>query len=429
MATIKFFLYSKVKGKLAPIYVRLSAGRGSDIIVKTGETINPELWSYKKQSINKKILDKKELQLKDNLIDLGKCIDTEVNNCFGELSKEWLSEVVYKFHNKKSSDAETFMEYIERFIKEAEAGIRKNENLMNLSEGTLTNLRAFKNQLTDYQVKRTQERKRPIKVDFENVNIDFYTDFVSYLSDQEYAQNTIGKHIKTLKMFMSKSLEEKLHDNRDFQFRSFKGISKKSFNIYLNNSELDLIYNKDLSDNPEYDKARDAFIVLCETGLRISDYTKVDVSIRKSEDGINLIHLSQTKTDGEVVIPVSARLQKILDKYKGTLPRVREQYINRDIKKVAELCKINEVLRWNEKKLGKTYEKTCMKWKKISCQTGRRTFCTNAYLSGIPTISIMMISGHSTEANFLKYIKMSKEENARTLADHEYFKRDILKVI
>jgi len=429
MATTKFFLYSKVKGKLAPIYVRLSAGRGSDIIVKTGETINPELWSYKKQSINKKILDKKELQLKDTLIDLGKYIDTEVNNCFGELSKEWLSEVVYKFHNKKSSDAETFVEYIERFIKEAEAGTRKNENLINLSEGTLTNLRAFKNQLTDYQVKRTQERKRPIKVDFENVNIDFYNDFVSYLSDQEYAQNTIGKHIKTLKMFMSKSLEEKLHDNRDFQFRSFKGISKKSFNIYLNNSELDAIYNKDLSDNLEWEQARDAFIVLCETGLRISDYSKVDLSIRTDENDTKLIHLTQAKTDSEVVIPVSLRLQRILDKYNGSLPKVRDQYINRDIKKVAKECKINEVIRWNEKKLGKSYEKSCPKWKKISCHTGRRTFCTNAFLAGIEPIKIMMISGHSTESNFLKYIKMSKEENARKLAEHEYFKRSSLKAV
>jgi len=71
---------------------------------------------------------------------------------------------------------------------------------------------------------------------------------------------------------------------------------------------------------------------------------------------------------------------------------------------------INEVLRWNEKKLGKSYEKTAFKWQKISCHTGRRTFCTNAFLAGIPTISIMMISGHSTEANFLKYIKMSKQK-------------------
>jgi hypothetical protein len=37
----------------------------------------------------------------------------------------------------------------------------------------------------------------------------------------------------------------------------------------------------------------------------------------------------------------------------------------------------------------------------------------------------MMISGHSTETNFLKYLKMSKEENARKLAEHPYFTKMI----
>jgi len=82
---------------------------------------------------------------------------------------------------------------------------------------------------------------------------------------------------------------------------------------------------------------------------------------------------------------------------------------------------------WNYKKLGKSYEKTCKKWEKISCHTGRRTFCTNAFLAGIPTVSIMQISGHSTETNFLKYIKISKEENARKLAEHKFFNN--LKVV
>jgi len=421
MATVKFFLWSEKKGVNAPIYVRLSAGREKVFIVKTEKTIKPELWSKENQTVKQRILDTESQKLKDELIDLKKHIETEVNKCFGELSKEWLKEVIYKFKFKKSSDAETLMEYIERFILEVESGTRKNENLMNLSKGTITNLKAFKKQVTDYQVNRTEKLKRTISVDFENVNIDFYNDFVSYLSDEGFAQNTIGKHIKTLKMFMSKSLEEKLHTNRDFQFRSFKGISRKSFNIYLTETELEKLYNKDLSGNPDYDKARDAFLTLCETGLRISDYNKVDVSIKTDESGVKLIHLSQEKTDGEVVIPVSVRLQKILDKYNGTLPRIHDQYINRDIKKVAELCEFNEVLRWNEKKLGKSYEKTCMKWEKITCHTGRRTFCTNAYLAGIDTLSIMQISGHSTESNFLKYIKLTKEQNARKLSTHPFF--------
>jgi hypothetical protein len=48
-------------------------------------------------------------------------------------------------------------------------------------------------------------------------------------------------------------------------------------------------------------------------------------------------------------------------------------------------------------------------------------FFTNAYLAGIDTLSIMQISGHSTEANFLKYIKLTKEQNARKLAEHPFF--------
>jgi integrase len=168
---------------------------------------------------------------------------------------------------------------------------------------------------------------------------------------------------------MSKSLEERLHTNHDFQFGSFKGISRKVFNIYPDASELKRLYQQDLSESPDFDRARDAFLVLCETGLRISDYSKVDLHIRRGKDGIKLIQLTQGKTDGEVFIPVSARLDAILKKYKGTLPKIHDQYINRDIKKVAKMCKINDVLRWNEKKLGKTYEKTCKKWEKITCHT------------------------------------------------------------
>jgi integrase len=367
------------------------------------------------------VLSKKEQELKNNLIELGKFIDREVNNSFDELSKDWMEEVVYRFNNKKSSDAETFMEFSDRFIEEAETGIRKNRDLMKLSPGTIANYKVFKRLLTDYHVKRSQKLKRNITIDFENVNIDFYKDFVNYLSDEGFSQNTIGKNIKILKTLMNKALEEKLHTNRDFQFRSFEGISRKSFNVYLTKTEMDKIYNQDLSGNPSLDRSRDAFLVLCETGLRISDYSKVSVNIRVAEDGVKLIHLSQEKTGGEVIIPVSVRLQVILDKYNGTLPKVLDQTINTNMKKIAQMCGINDELRWTEKKLGKSYEKSCQKWEKISCHTGRRTFCTNAFLAGIPTVSIMMISGHVTESSFLKYIKMTKEENARKLAEHEYF--------
>ena len=66
------------------------------------------------------------------------------------------------------------------------------------------------------------------------------------------------------------------------------------------------------------------------------------------------------------------------------------------------------------KKITTAYEK----WQLVSSHTGRRSFATNLYKSGFPSISIMNITGHKTEAAFLKYIKVTPEEHARLLAEH-----------
>ncbi len=39
----------------------------------------------------------------------------------------------------------------------------------------------------------------------------------------------------------------------------------------------------------------------------------------------------------------------------------------------------------------------------------------------LASLSIMQITGHTTEKNFLKYIRVTKEENARLIAVHSFF--------
>lgn len=57
----------------------------------------------------------------------------------------------------------------------------------------------------------------------------------------------------------------------------------------------------------------------------------------------------------------------------------------------------------------------------ISTHTARRSFATNAYKAGVPTIAIMKVTGHKKESNFMKYIKVSAEENAEMLKSHPFF--------
>jgi hypothetical protein len=43
------------------------------------------------------------------------------------------------------------------------------------------------------------------------------------------------------------------------------------------------------------------------------------------------------------------------------------------------------------------------------------------YLARIPVIDIMKVSGHKTPKEFLKYIKVSKDETAESLGEQTYF--------
>jgi len=70
---------------------------------------------------------------------------------------------------------------------------------------------------------------------------------------------------------------------------------------------------------------------------------------------------------------------------------------------------------------GKREESKHQKWELITVHTARRSFATNAYLAGVPTISIMKITGHRTESAFMKYIKISQEQNADLLSSHPFF--------
>lgn len=75
----------------------------------------------------------------------------------------------------------------------------------------------------------------------------------------------------------------------------------------------------------------------------------------------------------------------------------------------------------------KTYRKKVdffPKYKLISSHTCRRSFATNLYNMNFPVLSIMQITGHTTEHSFLTYIKVTPTEHAEKLLAHwkEYYK-------
>ena len=227
MATINYFVSAK-KRKLVPIYVRLSAGRGVDLIVRSGLIVDPKTWSNTTQTLKQRIKSKEDDQFIEKLDGLKAHIENDVKLYTRGFTKEWLTAVIYRYHYNKNEDAKTPNDYIKRFLTDAKAGKIKNKSGRNIAPGTVRGLKGFQRIFNEYQGIYTDERKEELKeaqkslrqrhtIDFDDVTIDFYKSFKNYLTDEGYKLNTVGRVIKQLKFFMARSLAEKKHHNREFK--------------------------------------------------------------------------------------------------------------------------------------------------------------------------------------------------------------------
>lgn len=247
-------------------------------------------------------------------------------------------------------------------------------------------------------------------ITFDDVNYMFIEDYIEWMSDRGLCANTRGNQIKRIKTAMHESYEMGLHQNLDF--RKFRKEQEEVDNIYLDREDLDKLEKVEVKGTQRL--VRDVFLIGCYTAMRYQDYSRL------SEDDIidGCIHQIQKKTNERVVIPVAPKVQEILDYYGGELPTISPERFNEYIKDVCRLAGIDRMI--TIIKNGKQIR--VEKWKLVSSHTARRTAATNMFKAGIPAISIMKITGHRTEANFMKYIKITKEENAQMLKNNQFFK-------
>jgi integrase len=123
-----------------------------------------------------------------------------------------------------------------------------------------------------------------------------------------------------------------------------------------------------------------------------------------------------------VIIPLHKYVRNILKKHNGKIPQaLSNPKMNLNLKHLGTLAKINDAVETSITKGGKLVKNSISKNKLICTHTARRSFATNLYMAGVPSITIMKITGHQTEKSFLRYIRISQEENANKLLDHPFF--------
>lgn len=418
MAKINFYLRDKEANGKTPILLYVSYNNIRLTKFPTGETIEPQFWDAKTQRAKqtKKLPTHPEFNARLSKIEstaenlLRQYMnDNDQQPPTVEVYRELLNNALNKTPAKQQPL--DLFGFIESFLKEYETRI----NTKTGKPITKTSLRVYRQSLRVLKEFKAKEYKnRPFS--FAQIDYLFYTQFQQFLIKENFATNTIGKHIRTLKTFFLEAKERGLMPN--FSTKKFKAVSEQSDTIYLNQSEINALFELDLSQNQRLEKVRDLFLVGCWTGLRFSDFTRIK---KENIDG-EFIEITTQKTGEPVVIPIHPQVEAIMKRYEGATPNslpnpISNQKMNDYLKELGQLAGFDETVSVGMTKGGIKQTVNHFKWEMITTHTARRSFATNQYLAGLPAETIRKITGHRTESAFIKYIKITPREHANKLRE------------
>ena len=208
---------------------------------------------------------------------------------------------------------------------------------------------------------------------------------------------------------------------------SYEGIDirlEETSAVFLSMNEITRIYYYKFEKQDKRrakERIRDLFVVGCLTALRYSDYS----TLTKDNYQGDYIVKRTKKTNVDVKIPAHDYVKEIFAKYNGSIPcGLCIQYFNKYLKVIMREIGLNDKVTYSFTKGWKLQTVTREKWELISSHTARRSAATNMYLTGrMKTLEIMKLTGHRTEQNFFRYIRLTGDDMARAISGDMYFRK------
>jgi site-specific recombinase XerD len=262
---------------------------------------------------------------------------------------------------------------------------------------------------------------------FQTVNDDKMQEYVSYLSKKGFRNTTIAKNLAFVRWFFRWAAQKgyyqgTIHDTFKPKLKGIDGNSKEI--IYLTTDEIKLLQEHQFHSNEDaLERVRDVFLFCCFTGLRYSDVVK----LKRSDVKNGFIKVVTQKTVDGLVIELNKHSQAILDKYKDAvlpndkaLPVISNEKMNEHLKRLGQVCGLEEPTRVVYFKGNIRHEEVYPKWALLTTHCGRRTFVVSALQLGIPVEVIMRWTGHSSFEAMKPYAKIVDEvkENSMSKFDN-----------
>ena len=348
-----------------------------------------------------------------------------------ELTVDSLRDGVKRMREGKQGVAEKvlkFNEWVDGFIEETERGERTNSQGRQIAAGTIAKYRSTKKMLDAFS-KRVWGRA----IRFEEIDEKFVGQWAKFRSEGHgtvagVGINTIAKDMAVIKTWMKTSFQREVHNNRKWESDAFKPREVKVAKPHLTMEEVSQLETfkipKKVHNNgverTSWDTVRDYFIIACWTAARVSDLKQFRdlIALRYKENGNSCpdqLTFIQSKTNSEVTVPMLEPVKRIVNRYKGQLPKLpNESKMNSTVKLVCKAAGLDRVIEQASTDAKSKDVSRNELWELVTNHTARRTFATNVYNLDIMSLGeLMSLTGHESESSLMVYLNVSRLDVSR----------------
>jgi integrase len=301
---------------------------------------------------------------------------------------------------KKLSKSSSLLSYMEDFI----------ENDKELKKSTLGVYRSTLKRLRAYCTFKGLD-----DLSFSDIDREWYFSFSDYNYDNGCTNAGLGKYIKVVKAVLRAAQERGLHNNSEYQKAYFvTHRASSSHKIFLTAKEIEQIEQLDLSYNPALEKEKDRWLIAYYFLMRFCDVVRIDpANIVDKQKGLFLQYVSE-KTEIRATVPVSTKAARLLEKYNYDFSFTSNQQANRELKRIASMAGINNVVTQGKDRKPKS--------EFVTFHTARRSAATNLRLEGASLKTIADLGGWKKLSTLEVYLRASGMDSAILAQKLDFFK-------
>jgi len=341
------------------------------------EKINPKYWDAK----NSKALGK-GFKILNNKLEKAK------------------SDLVTFCSLKESGGVPITFDLIDNYVKG-----KRDDDFFQVYDDIVASKKLKEDTAYKYTLLRSRLKEFRPRIFTSDINYGLIVKFDAFLRNKNIGEGGLYNHHKCLKSIINEAIKLDKMEKSPYLIFKFKGV--KQSEVFLEEKEVLAIKNLKFTpeDSKKYSVSRDMYLFFCYTGLRYSDGSNLKVS--DIDLGNNLMEIEMIKTGGKITLPINSQTKSLIAKYmlkkkkeEKVFPEITNQVLNRNLKVIAEMAKID---------------------KRLTCHVGRHTFASNLINNSnvaVPIVSKLL--GHTNIANTMIYANSNMNVLRNAMKDFRY---------